>query len=170
MILIYEHDHLHLWHDSPLWAVAFLRSKSCQLFLLWISWQQNFYKVGPSTPRPTWRTRPPYLWPQRQVTQLYPQALGTHFSLLLWHAWATLGLFLSSSHHTELIKMSAQNDVFNTEKYLPSILYESNFSYFHAGKIMKSFNHKFHGNVILKWNCCKSKKSVVQLGCQVIFD
>jgi hypothetical protein len=33
--------------------------------LPWISWQQNFYRVGLSTPRPTatWRTRPPYLWP-----------------------------------------------------------------------------------------------------------
>jgi hypothetical protein len=41
--------------------------------------------------------------PEDRVTQLYPQALGTHFSRLLRHAWATLGPFLSSGHHTENI-------------------------------------------------------------------
>jgi hypothetical protein len=40
--------------------------------------------------------------PRDRVTQLYPQALGTLFSRLLRHAWATLSLFLSSGHHTEL--------------------------------------------------------------------
>jgi hypothetical protein len=34
------------------------------------------------------------------VTQLYPQALGTHFSRLLRHAWATVGLFFNTGHHT----------------------------------------------------------------------
>jgi hypothetical protein len=31
----------------------------------WISWQQDFYKVGLSNlcPNPTWRTKPPYSWP-----------------------------------------------------------------------------------------------------------
>jgi hypothetical protein len=29
------------------------------------------------------------------VAQLYPQALSTHFSRLLRHAWATVGLFFS---------------------------------------------------------------------------
>jgi hypothetical protein len=33
------------------------------------------------------------------VTQLYLPALGTHFSRLLRHVWATLGL--SSGHNTE---------------------------------------------------------------------
>jgi hypothetical protein len=34
------------------------------------------------------------------VAQLYPQALGTHFSRLLRHAWVTVGLFFNPSHHT----------------------------------------------------------------------
>jgi hypothetical protein len=35
-----------------------------------------------------------------RVAQLYPQALGAHFSRLLRHAWATLGLFFTPGHHT----------------------------------------------------------------------
>jgi hypothetical protein len=34
------------------------------------------------------------------VAQLYPQALGTHFSRLLRHAWVTVGLFFNPVHHT----------------------------------------------------------------------
>ena len=33
------------------------------------------------------------------MTQLYPQALGTHFSRLLRHALATVGLFFNPGHH-----------------------------------------------------------------------
>jgi hypothetical protein len=44
---------------------------------------------------PTSRTMPQFL------TELYPQALGNHFSRLLRHAFATLGLFLTSGRHTE---------------------------------------------------------------------
>jgi hypothetical protein len=33
------------------------------------------------------------------MAQLYPQAAGTHFSRLLRHAWASLGLFLNPGHH-----------------------------------------------------------------------
>jgi hypothetical protein len=33
--------------------------------------------------------------PGHRVTQLYPQALGNHFSRLLRHAWVTVGLFRS---------------------------------------------------------------------------
>jgi hypothetical protein len=43
------------------------------------------------------------------VAKLYPQALGTHFSRLLRHAWVTVGLFFNPSHHTgdfRLIKFS----------------------------------------------------------------
>jgi hypothetical protein len=35
-----------------------------------------------------------------RVAQLYPQALGTHFSCLLRHAWVTVGLFFNPGHHT----------------------------------------------------------------------
>jgi hypothetical protein len=37
--------------------------------------------------------------PRDRVAQLYPQALGTHFSRLLQHAWVTVGLFFNPSHH-----------------------------------------------------------------------
>jgi hypothetical protein len=38
-----------------------------------------------------------------RVAQLYPQALGTHFSRLLRHAWVTVGLFFNPGHHTGII-------------------------------------------------------------------
>jgi hypothetical protein len=38
--------------------------------------------------------------PGDRVAQLHPQALGTHFSRLLRHAWVTLGLFFNPGHHT----------------------------------------------------------------------
>jgi hypothetical protein len=41
--------------------------------------------------------------PGDRVAQLYPQALGTHFSRLLRHAWLTVGLFLNPGHHTGII-------------------------------------------------------------------
>jgi hypothetical protein len=34
------------------------------------------------------------------MAQLYPQAQDAHFSRLLRHAWATLGLFFTPDHHT----------------------------------------------------------------------
>jgi hypothetical protein len=74
--------------------------------LPWISWQQDFYRVWLSTPRPTPNPEGQasiFVTPEDRVTQLYPQALGTHFSRLLRLAWATLGLFLSSGHRTEII-------------------------------------------------------------------
>jgi hypothetical protein len=53
--------------------------------------------------------------PQRQGDPAIPQTLGTHFSRLLRHAWATLGLFLSSTHHTEtLTKISLINRVYSS--------------------------------------------------------
>jgi hypothetical protein len=36
-----------------------------------------------------------------RVAQLYPQALGTHFSRLLRHACVTVGLLFNPSHHTD---------------------------------------------------------------------
>jgi hypothetical protein len=41
-----------------------------------------------------------FVTPGNRVTQLYPQALGTHFSRLLRHAWVTVGLVLNPGHHT----------------------------------------------------------------------
>jgi hypothetical protein len=69
-----------------------------------ISWQQDFYGVGQSTPCQTPNLQDQasvFMTPGDRVTQLYPQALGTHFCRRLLHAWAMLGLFLSSGHHME---------------------------------------------------------------------
>jgi hypothetical protein len=81
-----------LWHGSPLWAVAFPTTR--------------FFRgesVNP-TPNPNLEDRASvFVTPGDRVTQLYSQALGTHFSRLLRHAWATLGLFLSPGHHTGII-------------------------------------------------------------------
>jgi hypothetical protein len=41
-----------------------------------------------------------FMTPGDRVVQLYPQALGTHFSRLLRHAWVTVGLFFNPGHHT----------------------------------------------------------------------
>jgi hypothetical protein len=38
--------------------------------------------------------------PGDKVAQLYPQALGTHFSRLLRHGWVTMGLLFNPGHHT----------------------------------------------------------------------
>jgi hypothetical protein len=38
--------------------------------------------------------------PGDSVAQLYPQALGTHFSRLLRHAWVTVGLLFNPGQHT----------------------------------------------------------------------
>jgi hypothetical protein len=38
--------------------------------------------------------------PGDRADQLYPQALGTHFSRLLRHAWVTVGLFVNPGYHT----------------------------------------------------------------------
>jgi hypothetical protein len=88
--------------------MAFLRNLNLRLFLLWISWQQDFYGVGLQTPRPTSYVEDQAsvsVTPEDRVTQLHPQALGTYFSRLLRHAWATLGLLLSSGHHTETVNL-----------------------------------------------------------------
>jgi hypothetical protein len=41
-----------------------------------------------------------FMIPGDRVAQLYPQALGTHFSRLLRHAWVTVGLLFNPGHHT----------------------------------------------------------------------
>jgi hypothetical protein len=56
--------------------------------LPWISLQQDSYRVGLSTTRPTPNLEDQasvFVTPKERVTQLYPQALGTHFSLPLRH-------------------------------------------------------------------------------------
>jgi hypothetical protein len=40
-----------------------------------------------------------FMTPGDSVAQLYTQALGTHFSRLLRHAWVTVGLFFNPGHH-----------------------------------------------------------------------
>jgi hypothetical protein len=40
-----------------------------------------------------------FMTPGDRVAQSYPQALGTHFSPLLRHAWVTVGLFFNPGHH-----------------------------------------------------------------------
>jgi hypothetical protein len=68
--------------------------------------------VGLSTPRPSPNLEDKasvFVTPGDRVTQLYPQALGIHFSHLLRHARATLGLFLSSGQQTEIyIKLNIE--------------------------------------------------------------
>jgi hypothetical protein len=54
--------------------------------------------MGSSAPHPTPNLEDQvsiFISPGDWVTQLYPQASGTHFSRLLRHAWATVGLFFS---------------------------------------------------------------------------
>jgi hypothetical protein len=45
----------YLWHDSPLWDIAFLRFPDNRIFM--------GLGCQPRAQPPTWRTRPPYLWP-----------------------------------------------------------------------------------------------------------
>jgi F0F1-type ATP synthase assembly protein I len=87
------HHHRHHWHNSPLWAIAFLGFLDNRIFRGW-GCQPHAQPGGPGLR---------ICDPGRQGDQLYPQALGAHFSRLLRHAWATLGLFLSSGHHTERV-------------------------------------------------------------------
>jgi hypothetical protein len=88
-----HHHHYHHWHDSPLWAIAFLGFPDNRIF--------TCGAVNP-TPNPNLEDQASvFVTPGDRMTQLYPQALGTHFNRLLRHAWATSELFESSGHHTE---------------------------------------------------------------------
>ena len=49
---------------------------------------------------PSWRNRSHIYNSLDWVTQLCPQALGTHFSRLLQYAWATVELFFNPGYHT----------------------------------------------------------------------
>jgi hypothetical protein len=50
-----------------------------------------------------------FMTPGDRVAQLYPQALGTHFSRLLRHSWVTVGLFFNPGHHTGLVILTNVN-------------------------------------------------------------
>jgi hypothetical protein len=52
MALQFTHHH---WHDSSLWAIAFLGFSDKRIFTVG--------SFQPHAQPPTWRTRPPYLWP-----------------------------------------------------------------------------------------------------------
>jgi hypothetical protein len=61
----------------------------------------TFSGVGSSAPCPTPNLEDQvsiFIHPGDWVAQLYPQARSTHFSRLLRHVWATVGLFFSLSH------------------------------------------------------------------------
>jgi hypothetical protein len=63
----------------------------------------TFYRVGLLVQCPTPNLEDQafvFMTPGDRVAQLYPQALGTHFSRLLRHAWVTVGLFFNPGHDT----------------------------------------------------------------------
>jgi hypothetical protein len=68
---------------------------------------KHFYGAGLLVQRPAPNLEDQvsvFMTPGYRVTQLYPQALGTHFSRLLRHEWVTVGLFFYPGHHTGKIK------------------------------------------------------------------
>jgi hypothetical protein len=74
-----------------------------RLNFLEASQQFSFLQVRVVSPAPNPHPGGPGLCiyiPRGRVAQLYPQALGIHFSRLLRHAWVTVGLFLFPGHHT----------------------------------------------------------------------
>jgi hypothetical protein len=98
-------SHMTYWPSSPLTcnpprAIAFVRSLSRHLFLLCISDNRIFKGRGcqPHAQPPTWRAWPLYLWPPETG---WPSYTPRHWVPILRHAWAKLGLFLTSGHHTQ---------------------------------------------------------------------
>jgi hypothetical protein len=74
----FNNNHHHHWHYSPLWATAFVEFPAT-----------GFLQGGAVNPMSNPQPGGPGLRiydPGDRVTQLYPQALGTHFSRLLRHA------------------------------------------------------------------------------------
>jgi hypothetical protein len=56
-----------------------------------------------------------------RVAQLYPQALGAHFSHLLRHVWVTLGLFFTPGYHMgAIIDLLCQNPHWWSPVILPT--------------------------------------------------
>jgi hypothetical protein len=71
---------------------------------LFLGFRNNnlFYGAGLLVQRPTPNLEDQasvFMTPGDRVAQLYPQALGTHFSRLLRHAWVTVGLCFNPGHH-----------------------------------------------------------------------
>jgi hypothetical protein len=69
----------------------------------------TFYGAGLLVQRPTPNLEDQvsvFMTPGDRMAQLYPQALGTHFSRLLRHAWVTVGLFFNlRPPHGKLTKL-----------------------------------------------------------------
>jgi hypothetical protein len=93
------------WLYSPMWTFASLMDFSQSSQLIWLFQGHilsfltvDFFRGGVSAPRPTPNLEGQVsiiISPGDWVAQLYPQASSTHFSRLLQHAWATVGLFFS---------------------------------------------------------------------------
>jgi hypothetical protein len=66
-----------------------------------------------------------FMTPGDRVAQLYPQALGTHFSRLLRHAWVTVGLFFNPDHTREDIIL--HHRVFRQERHSETALREARY-------------------------------------------
>jgi hypothetical protein len=67
----------------------------------------SFYGAGLLVQRPTPNLEDQvsvFMTPGDRMAQLYPQALGTHFSRLLRHAWVTVGPFFNPGHHTGICR------------------------------------------------------------------
>jgi hypothetical protein len=68
-----------------------------------------------------------FMTPRDRVAQLYPQALGTHFSHLLWHAWVTVELFFNPGHHTgqniNIVYRFSKVHYVQIQNYVPSTGY-----------------------------------------------
>jgi hypothetical protein len=70
---------------------------------IWLFWGHilgfltvDFSQGGVISPTPNLEDQVSiFISPGDWVAKLYPQAPDTHFSHLLWHAWATVGLFFS---------------------------------------------------------------------------
>jgi hypothetical protein len=95
----HAHTHTHtrtiiIWLYSPNRALA---------SPIWGFVTITFYRAGLLVQRPTPNLEDQvsvFMTHGDRVAQLYPQALGTHFSRLLRHAWFTVGLFFNPGHHT----------------------------------------------------------------------
>jgi hypothetical protein len=74
-----DHHHHHLWHDSPLWAIAYLGFPDNRIFMGW--------GCQPHAQPPTWRTRPPYLWPP-----------GTEWSSYTHRHWVPILVAIYNTH------------------------------------------------------------------------
>jgi hypothetical protein len=74
-----------------------------------------FYRAGLLVQRPTPNLEDQasvFMTPGDRVAQLYPQALGTHFSRLLRHAWVTVGLFFNTCHQSIIYVESVYFNLF----------------------------------------------------------